>query len=91
MRYPTRKATRLKGYDYSQNGVYFITVCTKNKQKLLGEIVGESLCALPRQNLTSIGKIVENAILYLDGRYEDIVVDSNGKRIAFLLNRGVTL
>jgi len=28
---PTRKHIRLKNYDYSQNGAYFITVCTKNK------------------------------------------------------------
>jgi REP element-mobilizing transposase RayT len=33
-----RRSIRLSGYDYSQNGAYFITVCTKNRQCLLGEI-----------------------------------------------------
>ena len=47
MEYPKRKSTRLKGYDYSQNGVYFVTVCTYKKQKLLSEIVGEGFHALP--------------------------------------------
>lgn len=40
---PKRKPTRLKNYDYSQNGYYFITVCTHNKQKILCDIVGGPL------------------------------------------------
>ncbi|MBQ7573003.1 MAG: transposase [Clostridia bacterium] len=31
---PKRKTIRLKHYDYSQNGYYFITICTHNKQNL---------------------------------------------------------
>lgn len=27
----TRKLIRLQGYDYAQNGVYFITVCSHNR------------------------------------------------------------
>ncbi len=30
---------RLQGWDYSQEGVYFITVCTRNREYLFGEIV----------------------------------------------------
>ncbi len=33
-----RRSIRLTGYDYSQNGAYFVTVCTKNRECLLGEI-----------------------------------------------------
>lgn len=32
---PKRKNIRLKEYDYSEPGAYFITICTKNKEKLL--------------------------------------------------------
>ena len=32
---PKRKHVRLKGYDYSRNGCYFITVCTKDQKPLL--------------------------------------------------------
>ena len=39
MDYPNRKATRIKDYDYSTPGVYFITVCTKDKQQILSHIV----------------------------------------------------
>ena len=41
--FPMRKTNRLQGYDYSQNGAYFITVCTKNKQMTLGTIESNSL------------------------------------------------
>ena len=34
-----RQSSRLKDYDYSQPGAYFITICTKNKESLFGEIV----------------------------------------------------
>lgn len=34
-----RKSIRLRGYDYSQAGWYFITICTHDRSPLLGEIV----------------------------------------------------
>jgi putative transposase len=34
-----RRSTRLKGYDYSQVGAYFVTVCAWNKECLFGDIV----------------------------------------------------
>lgn len=34
-----RRSLRLQGYDYSQAGAYFITVCTHNRACLFGEIV----------------------------------------------------
>ena len=33
-----RHSIRLKGYDYSQEGLYFITICTQNHKHLFGEI-----------------------------------------------------
>lgn len=37
--YPKRKNIRLKGYDYSKEGMYFITICTKNRLHLLSNII----------------------------------------------------
>ncbi|PKO05893.1 MAG: hypothetical protein CVU41_09725 [Chloroflexi bacterium HGW-Chloroflexi-3] len=34
-----RRSIRLQGYDYSQFGTYFITICTHQKQRIFGEIV----------------------------------------------------
>ena len=31
-----RRSIRLKGYDYSQNGAYFITVCAQNRECFIG-------------------------------------------------------
>jgi len=35
-----RKQIRLKNYDYSQSGLYFVTICTENRKRLFGDIVG---------------------------------------------------
>ena len=46
------ESTRLKNWDYSANGYYYITICTKNREWLLGNIVGEKM------QLSAIGEIV---------------------------------
>jgi REP element-mobilizing transposase RayT len=33
-----RRSTRLKGYDYSQPGAYFVTMCTRNKELFFDDI-----------------------------------------------------
>jgi len=75
MNLPKRKPTRLKDYDYSSNGAYFITICTHNKQKILCNIVGEGLCALPSIQLTAIGETVKSSIEYINEKYDNISVD----------------
>ena len=39
---PKRKNIRLRYYDYSEEGLYFITICTKNREQLLGKITEEN-------------------------------------------------
>lgn len=40
-----RRSIRLQGYDYSQAGLYFITICCQDRACLFGEIVdGEMIC-----------------------------------------------
>ena len=70
---PTRKTNRLKDYDYSQNGAYYITICTKDKQAILWEqTVGARIARPP---LTGVGKTVENAISGISIHYPMIEVD----------------
>ncbi len=39
-----RKSPRLKGYDYSTSGAYFVTICTHNRKCMLSNIiVGQGL------------------------------------------------
>ena len=73
---PKRKRTRLSAYDYSGPGVYFLTVCTHNRECLLSQIapVGEGL-APPVVSLTEIGKIVEEEILALEKHFPEVKMD----------------
>lgn len=66
---PKRKDLRLKAYDYSQAGYYFVTICTENKQHLFGEIDDGIM------KLNDAGKMVEDWINKLHGRYENAVLD----------------
>ena len=65
----TRKKIRLENFDYSTEGYYFITICTANKKKILGTVVGEGLCALPKIVFTDIGINVEKALLFINNKY----------------------
>lgn len=75
---PNRKHTRLKEYDYSQNGYYFVTICTEKRAKILSKIVGRGLAPAEREytiNLTRYGKIAEQQLFDLEKRYNNIKVD----------------
>ena len=49
---PIRKHNRISRYNYSQNGAYFITVCTKNRMQMLSRItVGTPLPGCPQETL----------------------------------------
>ncbi len=62
---PKRKPNRLKNADYSAPGAYFVTFCVKNKEPLLGEIVGDGTCDVPQMRLSPQGQIVEKRLLWL--------------------------
>ena len=51
---PNRKSTRLKGYDYSQPGGYFVTITIQNNVPILGTIVDAEV------HLSPIGIIVRD-------------------------------
>ncbi|WP_199711418.1 transposase [Prosthecochloris sp. ZM_2] len=58
---PKRKSIRLNSYDYAQNGLYYLTICTHNKQCLFGKISDGSV------HLNSYGEIVEHEWLRTAG------------------------
>jgi putative transposase len=47
------ESTRLKNWNYSHPGYYFVTICTKNREHYLGRIINEKM------HLSEIGAIVE--------------------------------
>ena len=69
---PKRKQIRLRAYDYSAPGAYFVTICTHDRRCILSSIaVGEGL-APPAVALTPIGQIVEEQIQAIPARYPAI-------------------
>ena len=40
-------STRVPNYDYSQNGYYFVTICTKNKTCDFGSVFGQRIILSP--------------------------------------------
>ena len=75
-----RKSIRLKDYDYSQPGSYFITVCTHNQKNLFGKIVSlrAGLEPAPTENfhvnLNDYGIIVLNT-------WRDLVKHNKGIKL----------
>ena len=65
---PKRKSTRLKGYDYSTTGAYFVTICTHNRKCILSNIVG-AIHELPENKLTQYGELAEQIIEILPDRF----------------------
>ncbi|MBC7879141.1 MAG: hypothetical protein H7Y59_18370 [Anaerolineales bacterium] len=57
-----RRSIRLKGYDYSQAGAYFVTIVTWQREFLFGEIKNQEM------KLNKVGKIVEREWLELPKR-----------------------
>jgi REP element-mobilizing transposase RayT len=65
---PQRKSPRLKGYDYSQEGAYFVTLCTHQRANLFGAVLNEAMM------LSEIGVIADAELINLV-RYWDGLVD----------------
>lgn len=61
-----RKSLRLKHYDYRQNGLYFITICCKNRECILGNIVYDTVI------LTNLGQMVEQCWLKIPEYYPQV-------------------
>jgi REP element-mobilizing transposase RayT len=82
-----RRSIRFQGWDYSWDGVYFITICTQNKEYLFGEIVDDLM------HLNAPGKMILGtweelperfAVMELDAR----VVMPNHFHAIVVLRRG---
>jgi len=64
-----RRSIRLKGYDYTQAGVYFVTICTQARECLFGDVVNDQM------RLNDAGQMVESAWLDLPQRFPNVELD----------------
>ena len=61
-----RRSIRLKGYDYTREGFYFITICTQNRINLFGEIIEGKM------NLNEAAQMVRENYYDLEIRFPNI-------------------
>lgn len=62
-----RHSIRLQGYDYASLGLYFVTICTQNRECLLGEIKNDKMV------LNDAGRMVERWYHETQNKFPDIV------------------
>ena len=67
--FKTRKNLRLKDYDYSMSGFYFVTICINQRICLLSEIIDNKVV------LSDVGMMVERNYLGLEKRFTNIRCD----------------
>ena len=64
-----RKHLRLRDFDYTQNGAYFVTICTHSRRRLLGDVVDDKVV------LSAEGRIVLECWQDLTNHYPHIELD----------------
>lgn len=62
-------STRLQNWDYSENGYYFITICTKERRYYFGEIINNKI------QLSEIGKIIQHYWLEIPKHFLFVKLD----------------
>ncbi len=78
---PRRKKIRLEGYDYSANGLYFVTICVTKKYQVLWENVGANSVRPLTSNeilppkLSVTGKLVKRKLTEIAEHYPDVFVE----------------
>lgn len=61
-----RRSIRLEGYDYSMEGLYFLTCCCQYREHFFGEIISEEMI------LNDAGRMIEQEWLSLVDRFVHI-------------------
>ncbi len=67
---PNRQSIRLRGYDYSSEGAYFVTTCTQERLCLFAETVNRKLLLNPA------GEMVHDVWESLPGRFPGMLLDA---------------
>lgn len=66
---PERKVIRLKNYDYSKSGYYFVTICSYQRKNLLSEIEMDKVFP------TDIGKVIESSFNNIPKIFIGVCID----------------
>ena len=63
-----RRSIRLKGYDYSREGLYFITICCQNRAHYFGEIINGEM------QLNEIGEIAQKCWRDIPNHFKNVLL-----------------
>ena len=73
---PERERLRLKNFDYSTTGAYFVTICTKDRKRILSKIVGDDVLGVPTDvELLPHGQIADKYIKQFNDFYSNISIE----------------
>ena len=64
-----RRSLRLKHYDYSTPGAYFVTICTQDRECLFGDVVGTEM------NLNEAGRMIDRWWKELPRKFSALTLD----------------
>ena len=76
MNYPIRKLPRLKEYDYTTPGAYFVTICSHEKQCVFGRITPGDHGDDARMLYSPIGKLAKACLLEIESHFQSIIIDN---------------
>ncbi|MBA2754319.1 MAG: transposase [Chloroflexia bacterium] len=65
-----RRSVRLRGHDYSDAGLYFVTICTARREPVLGKVRDDRVC------LSDLGNLIAAEWMALPGRFPTIALDA---------------
>ena len=63
---PKRKPTRLKNFDYSSAGAYFVTICIRDRMHILSEITVK---------LKPCGEVVKDQLQLIEARFPSVTIE----------------
>ena len=88
---PKRKSTRLKSFDYSSTGAYFVTICIRDRMQILSEIVRTDLTLADKTigiavgeglappeitvKLKPCGEIVKEQLRLIESRFQNVTIE----------------
>jgi REP element-mobilizing transposase RayT len=63
-----RRSIRLKGYDYSQAGLYFVTICVQNRECVFGKIADNEMI------LNDVGRVAQQCWLEIPQHFPHAIL-----------------
>ena len=96
MQEPKRKTVRLPAYDYGAGAWYFITVCTKDRARILGQIVGAADQPPVHTRLSETGALAAQNLLAVEhhtpgARVEQYVIMPDHVHLILSISGSVTV